>query len=69
MVVPGFVAVTVGAGRHTVVFQYVPYSHYGSLLGIGALALVILVLGPWVWRRRLRAMVYRRATLLGRRTR
>ena len=69
MVVPGFVAVTVGAGRHTVVFQYVPYSHYGSLLGIGAMALVILVLGPWVWRRRLRAMVYRRATLLGRRTR
>ena len=45
MVVPGFVAVTVGAGRHTVVFQYVPYSHYGSLLGIGALALVIRVLG------------------------
>ena len=54
MVVPGFVGVTVGAGQHSVVFQYVPYSHYGALLGIGAVTLLILGLGPWLWRRRLR---------------
>jgi hypothetical protein len=66
MVVPGFVAVTVGPGRHSVVFQYVSYSHYGALLGIGALTLLILGLGPWIWRRKLRKMVGGRVTLLGR---
>jgi len=66
MVVPGFVAVTVGPGRHSVIFQYVPYSHYGALLGIGAVTLLVLVSGPWLWRRRLRPMFPRRATLLGR---
>ena len=66
MVVPGFVGVTVGAGQHSVVFQYVPYSHYGALLGIGAVTLLILGLGPWLWRRRLREMVGGGVTLLGR---
>jgi Bacterial membrane protein YfhO len=66
MVVPGFVGVTVGPGQHSVVFQYVPYSHYGALLGIGAVTLLILGLGPWLWRRRLREMVGGGVTLLGR---
>ena len=66
MVVPGFVGVTVGPGQHSVVFQYVPYSHYGALLGIGAVTLLILGLGPWLWRRRLRDMVGGGVTLLGR---
>jgi hypothetical protein len=51
MVVPGFVAVTVGPGQHTVVFQYVAYSHYPLLLGIGVLTLLGLALTPWLWRR------------------
>jgi hypothetical protein len=51
MVVPGFVAVTVAPGDHSVVFQYVSYSHYGVLLAIGALTLLTLALGPWLWRR------------------
>jgi hypothetical protein len=51
MVVPGFVAVTVAPGRHSVVFQYVSYSHYPLLLGAGALTLLLLALGPWLWRR------------------
>ena len=66
MVVPGLVGVTVGPGQHSVVFQYVPYSHYGALLGIGAVTLLILGLGPWLWRRRLRDMVGGGVTLLGR---
>ena len=68
MVVPGFVAVTVGPGQHSVIFEYVPYSHYGALLGIGALTLLVLGLGPWLWRRRLRDFCVRRTTLLGRRS-
>ena len=52
MVVPGFVAVTVGPGRHVVVFQYVAYSHYPLLLGIGGVTLLMLALGPWLWRTR-----------------
>jgi hypothetical protein len=51
MVVPGFVAVTVGAGRHSIVFQYVAYSHYALLLAVGVLTLGLLALGPWSWRR------------------
>jgi hypothetical protein len=51
MVVPGFVAVTVGPGEHTVVFQYVSYPHYGLLLAIGALTLLALAFWPWLWRR------------------
>jgi Gpi18-like mannosyltransferase len=51
MVVPGFVAVTVGPGQHTVAFQYVSYPHYGLLLSIGGLTLLALALGPWLWRR------------------
>jgi len=52
MVVPGFVAITVGPGHHTVVFQYIAYSHYPLLLGIGAMTLLILAFGPWLWRTR-----------------
>ncbi|MHB8488573.1 MAG: DUF6541 family protein [Candidatus Dormibacteria bacterium] len=68
MVVPGFVAVTVGPGRHTLVFQYVPYSHYGALLGIGALTLLLLAFGPGLWRRRIRRMFPDRAVVIGRRS-
>jgi hypothetical protein len=66
MVVPGFVAVTVGPGRHVVVFQYVAYSHYALLLGIGALTLLVLGFGPWLWRTRGRPWWLR---LLGQRKR
>jgi len=51
MVVPGFVAVSVEAGQHSIVFQYVAYSHYALLLAVGVLTLVLLALGPWSWRR------------------
>ena len=51
MVVPGFVAVTVGPGNHVVVFQYVAYSQYPLLLTVGVLTVLTLVLGPWLWRR------------------
>jgi hypothetical protein len=51
MVVPGFVAVTVAPGQHFVVFQYVSYSHYPLLLGMGAFTLILLGMGPWLWRR------------------
>jgi hypothetical protein len=51
MVVPGFVAVSVEAGPHSIVFQYVAYSHYALLLAVGGLTLVLLALGPWSWRR------------------
>ena len=66
MVVPGFVAVTVGPGRHAVVFQYVAYSHYGALLSIGALTLLMLAFGPRLWHQRLRRVFSRRVMLLGR---
>ena len=56
MVVPGFIAVTVGAGQHTVAFQYEAYSHSLLLLGIGGATLILLALGPWIWRRRARRM-------------
>jgi len=68
MVVPGFVAVTVGPGQHTVVFQYVAYSHYALLLGIGALTLLVLALTPWLWRRRGRAWAETAIAHLHRRT-
>src|SRR6202035_2525284 len=47
MVVPGFVAVTISPGTHTVIFQYVGYSHYILLFGIGAVTLLVLGFGPW----------------------
>ncbi len=50
MVVPGFVAVTVGPGRHTVVFQYRAYANYPLLLGAGVLTLLGLALAPLFWR-------------------
>jgi len=51
MVVPGFVAVTVRPGQHTVVFKYVAYRHYPLLLSISFLTLLGLSLTPWFWRR------------------
>jgi hypothetical protein len=63
MVVPGFVAVTVAPGRHTVVFQYVAYSHYPLLLGAGALTLILLAVGPLLWRRWGRRLLARRAVI------
>jgi hypothetical protein len=51
MVIPGFVAVSVGPGRHYVAFAYVAYSHYPILLAIGGSILLLLALGPWLWRR------------------
>ncbi len=51
MVVPGFVAVTVGPGTHAVVFQYASYPHYPLLLAVGLLTGLALALGPWLWRR------------------
>ncbi len=69
MVVPGFVAVTVTPGRHTVIFQYMSYSHYGVLLGVGALTLIMLAFGPRLWRAKARGLVRRRTSLRGRRTR
>jgi hypothetical protein len=68
MVVPGFVAVTIGPGRHTVIFQYMSYSHYGVLLGMGVLTLVILAFGPRLWRGKAGRLVRRRTNLRGRRT-
>ena len=66
MVVPGFVAVTVGSGTHTVIFQYVGYSHYVLLFGVGALTLLVLGFGPLMWRRRIGPLVTRRRVLIGR---
>ena len=68
MVVPGFVAVTVGPGRHAVVFQYVAYSGYPLLLLIGVLTLIALGLGPWLWRRwGARMLAHRVVSLRGQR--
>lgn len=64
MVVPGFVGVTVGPGQHTVVFQYIPYSQYPLLLGIGALTSLALAMGPWLWRRN-RARLLRQRSRAG----
>ena len=68
MVVPGFVAVTVGPGAHTIVFQYAPYGGYGLLLGIGVLSLVLLAIGPWLWRKRVWREIELRARALRRKT-
>lgn len=68
MVVPGFVAVTVGPGTHTVIFQYEGYSHYVLLLGIGAVTLLLLGFGPWIWRERIGRPLTRRKVLIGRGT-
>ena len=52
MVVPGFVAVTVPPGDHSVVFEYRSFSAYPLLLGLGVMALIALGIVPWAWRRR-----------------
>jgi len=64
MVVPGFVAVTVAAGSHTVVFQYVAYPRYPLLLGIGIATLLALTFGPYLWRRWGSRLMARRAISL-----
>jgi hypothetical protein len=66
MVVPGFVAVTVGPGQHSVVFQYVAYSHYPLLLGIGVLTLLALAVAPLLRRRWGARIGIRSVTILGR---
>ena len=52
MVVPGFVATTIAAGTHTVVFQYVPHGYYPLLLAAGGVTLLALVAAPALWMRR-----------------
>jgi hypothetical protein len=42
MIAPDFVARTVAPGRHTISFRYVPFPNYPQLLGLGALALIVL---------------------------
>jgi hypothetical protein len=64
MVVPGFVAVTVAAGPHTVVFQYIAYPRYPLLLGIGIATLLALTFGPYLWRRWGSRLMARRAISL-----
>jgi len=66
MVVPGFVAVTIGPGEHSVVFQYVPYAGYGLLLCVGAMSLLLLGAGPWLWRQRVWRRIELRARVLHR---
>ncbi len=45
MVAPGFPAVTVNEGVHTVEFRYVPVGFYPILFAVGVLGLVVLYLG------------------------
>jgi hypothetical protein len=66
MVVPGFVAVTVQPGRHSVVFQYIGYSHYPLLLAIGAGTFVLLAAWPRLWRRWRGRVARKRVTVVGR---
>jgi hypothetical protein len=66
MVVPGFVAVTIGPGQHSVVFRYVAYSDYQLLLALGALTLILLALAPWLRRRWGRRFEDRSVMILGR---
>lgn len=65
-VAPSFVAVTVPAGRHDVVFTYEPYEHYALLWGVGAAGVAALALFDRrpVWLRRLRGAGARRRRLL-----
>lgn len=44
MVMPGYPAVTVGAGQHRIEFRYMPVGDYPFLLGLAAAALVVLFL-------------------------
>jgi Gpi18-like mannosyltransferase len=50
MMAPSLVGVEVPGGRHTVRFEYEPYPHYRLLVGVGALALLALVLAPGLGR-------------------
>jgi hypothetical protein len=51
MLAPSFLGVPVPAGNHKVVFQYRPDRSYPLLFTIGLLTLLLLALGPLVWRR------------------
>jgi uncharacterized membrane protein YfhO len=51
MLAPSFVGVPVPAGTHLVVFKYHSRSSYPYLFALGVLALLVLALGPWAWRR------------------
>lgn len=46
MVAPSFVGVSVTAGRHSIVFRFVPYPYYPLLLALGLIALLALILVP-----------------------
>lgn len=45
MIAPGLVGVVVGPGRHDVLFSYLPYPWYASLLLLSAFSLVALAVG------------------------
>jgi hypothetical protein len=64
VVIPGFVAVTVAPGQHTVVFQYVSYPHYVLLFSVGGVTFLILLLWPWLWRRWGRRVYHERVRML-----
>jgi len=51
MLAPALVGVTVGPGRHIVVFQYQAYPDYPLLFAIALLTLLGFGLGPYLWRR------------------
>jgi hypothetical protein len=51
MIAPALMGATVPAGRHSVVFRYVPDSEYPLLFGVGLLALLALGIGPRLIRR------------------
>jgi hypothetical protein len=46
MLAPSFVGVAVSPGKHTIEFDYVPYSYYWVLLAIGGVTLIGLALVP-----------------------
>jgi hypothetical protein len=64
MVVPGFVAVSVGPGRHYVAFEYVAYSQYPLLIALGGLTILLLAMAPWLWRRWGSRLLARRGVVL-----
>ena len=57
MVAPALVGVVVGPGVHTVTFNYTGYGSYTALFILALAVLVVLALGPVVWRRMRRSAV------------
>jgi hypothetical protein len=51
MLAPSFIGVPVSAGNHYVSFQYRPSRSYPVLFAVGLLTLLVLALGPVIWRR------------------